>query len=198
MSGSIRGYGERVTRLSRTDPRDRLLSIYLNDHRAAAIAGVALSRRMVRQSDIGEGRAVIQAIADEIADDRRTLERVAQSIGVHANPVKIAAARLAEMAGRLKLNGRVRGHSPLSRLIELESLMAGIDAKRSMWFSLQVARRAEWADIDFEHLASRATDQRDRLVARHRSAAADALRAEGRVLHAVGDPPSRAGTPSHS
>ena len=33
--------------------------------------------------------------------------------------------------GRFKLNGQLRGYSPLSRLVELEILMAGIDAKRS-------------------------------------------------------------------
>jgi hypothetical protein len=179
-----------VARLLQTDTRDRLLSIYLNDHRAGAAAGVALARRIVRQSDVGEAKAVVQAIADEIADDRRTLERIARLTGVRANPAKIAAARLAERLGRLKLNGRLRGRSPLSRVIELEGLMAGIDAKRSLWVSLQVARRPEWAEIDFENLASRATDQRARLVPLHRSAAADALRTDGPLLHAVRATPS--------
>ena len=170
---------------SRTDPGDRFLSIYLNDHRAGAAGGLALARRIVRQSDAGEARDVVQAIAEEIARDRRTLEHAAQLLGVRANPVKIAAARLAERAGRLKLNGRLRERSPLSRLIELEGLLAGIDAKRSLWISLQVAHRAEWADIDFEQLAARATEQRARLVPLHRSAAVDALRAQRSELHAV-------------
>ena len=179
-----------MARRSRTDPSDRFLPIYLNDHRAGAAGGLALARRIVQQSDASEARAVVQALAHEIADDRQALERVARLIGVRANPVKIAAARLAERAGRLKLNGRLLERSPLSRLIELEALLAGVDAKRSLWMSLQVAQRAEWADIDFEQLAARATDQRARLVPLHRSAAADALRAQRRELHAVRVPDS--------
>jgi hypothetical protein len=178
-----------VARPSRTDPPDRFLSIYLNDHRAGAAGGLALARRIARQSDTSEARAVVQTIADEIADDRATLERVARLIGVRANPVKIAAARLAERAGRLKLNGRLRERSPLSPLIELEGLLAGIDAKRSLWISLHVAQRAELSGIDFEQLAARAADQRARLAPLHRSAAADAL-AQRRELHAVRAPDS--------
>jgi hypothetical protein len=32
-------------------------------------------------------------------------------------------------------HGRIRGHSPLSRLIEFEGLATGIDAKRALWLA---------------------------------------------------------------
>lgn len=164
---------------------DRLLAIYLNDHRAGAVGGLALARRIVRQIDSSEARQTVGAIADEIAADRRTLERVARALGVRPNPVKMAAARVAERAGLLKLNGRLVRRSPLSGLLELEGLMAGIEAKRALWTSLSVAGRPELAEIDFEQLASRATEQRTRLMAVHRSVAVGALREARPTMRAV-------------
>jgi hypothetical protein len=155
---------------------DRLLAIYINDHRAGAAGGLSLARRMARQAVAGPVSDVLDEVADEIAEDKATLDHVSQLLGFRANPVKVAMARGAEFAGRLKLNGQLRGTSPLSRLIERETLMAGIDAKRSLWLSLHTARRRELAVIDFERLAQRASDQRDRLTALHRLAAAEALR----------------------
>lgn len=171
------GYPGAVTELTRRST-DRFLEIYINDHRAGAAAGLALARRCARESTPGPVSDVLEAVAADIAEDRDTLERVAQLLGVRANPVKTLAARAAEMAGRLKLNGQLRGTSPLSRLIEREGLLAGIDAKRSLWVSLRTARRPELSEIDFEHLAKRASEQRDQLVPLHRLAAAEALRAD--------------------
>ncbi len=131
---------------------------------------------MASQAPAGPLSDVLDEIAAEIAEDKATLDHVAQLLGVRANPVKTATARVAELAGRFKLNGQLGGTSPLSPLIEREGLMAGIDAKRSLWLSLHTARRRELAVIDFERLAKRASDQRDRLAPLHRLAAAEALR----------------------
>ncbi|HUP71759.1 MAG TPA: hypothetical protein VM282_01810 [Acidimicrobiales bacterium] len=163
----------------RKQSTDRFLAIYINDHRAGAAGGLALARRCARESGPGPVGDVLEELAAEIAEDRDTLEHVAQLLGVRANPVKIAVARIAEVAARLKLNGQLRGYSPLSRLIEREGLMAGIDAKRSLWVSLRTAHRLELAEIDFEHLTQRASEQRDRLLPLHRLAAAEALRGDG-------------------
>ena len=166
------GYPGAVT----SQAKDRFLEIYINDHRAGAAAGLALAKRCARASPPGPVGDVLEAVATEIAEDRATLEHVAQLLGVRANPVKTLAARAAELAARLKLNGQLRGTSPLSRLIEREGLLAGIDAKRSLWVSLRTARRPELSEIDFERLAQRASEQREQLVALHRLAAAEALR----------------------
>ena len=162
----------------RPQSTDRYLAIYINDHRAGAAGGMALAARCARESGPGPAGDVLEEVARDIAEDRATLERVAELLGVRANPVKIGVARMAEMAGRLKLNGQLRGSSPLSRVIETEGLMAGIDAKRSLWVSLRTARRPELAEIAFEQLVNRASDQRDRLMPLHRLAAAEAFRSE--------------------
>jgi hypothetical protein len=44
--------------------------------------------------------------------------------------VKNIAAWGIEKVGRLKLNGQLTGYSPLSRVVELEGLLAGIAGKR--------------------------------------------------------------------
>ena len=170
------GYGRAMTSIRRGFSKDRYLSIYVNDHRAAAAGGVALARRMIRENAGSEfSRDVVEAVAGEIGEDKATLDRVARLLGVRPNGPKIVVARVAELAGRLKLNGQLRGYSPLSRLIEIETLMAGIEAKRCLWVSLQEARRRELAEIDFERLVARAKDQRNQLVPLQRHAADLAL-----------------------
>ena len=69
----------------------------------------------------------------EIVDERQTLRAVMRTLGIDASPLIPAGAWLLEKAGRLKLNGQVRGHSPLSPLVELEGLEAGVSGKRSLW-----------------------------------------------------------------
>ena len=43
-----------------------------------------------------------------------------------------------EWLARLKLNGRLRGYSPVSRLEEFEMLTAGIVTKASLWRTLRI------------------------------------------------------------
>ena len=67
-----------------------------------------------------------------------------------------------ERVGRLKLNGRVRTYSPLSRFIELDFLAIGIDGKKLLWATLRDLAdfRSRLPDVDFEHLIERAERQR--------------------------------------
>ena len=48
---------------------------------------------------------------------------------IRTDPVKDAGGWLLEKAGRLKLNGQLKGYSPLPRLVELEGLALGVTAK---------------------------------------------------------------------
>lgn len=54
-----------------------------------------------------------------------------------SSPDGPAPAWAAEKLVRLKLNGRLRGYSPLSRLLELEMLHIGITGKLELWQALQ-------------------------------------------------------------
>ena len=61
-----------------------------------------------------------------IEDDRRTLEGIAVELGFGESKTKEAVAWVGEKIGRLKLNGQLRGYSPLSRVLELEALAVGV------------------------------------------------------------------------
>jgi hypothetical protein len=152
---------------------ETLLRIYLNDHLGAAAAGVALARRTLRNNRDGDLGRFLAGLVGEIEEDRASLERVLDALGAPRNRVKEGAAKLAERLARLKLNGRVRGYSDLSRLLELEGLMIGVDAKRALWRSLQQTGRT--LPVDLDDLVARAERQRDELEEHRVTAARRAL-----------------------
>jgi hypothetical protein len=151
----------------------RYLSIYLNDHLAGATVGVELARR-VHASNRGDGAfgEPLGRICREIEEDRAALEQAIDRLGLSRSCVKPAGAWVAEKLGRLKLNGRLRGYSPLSRLLELEGLMIGITGKMALWKTLAELEPAQGLGIDFAQLAARAAEQRSAVEDLHRLAGA--------------------------
>jgi hypothetical protein len=149
----------------------RYLSIYLNDHLAGATVGVELARR-VHASNQGNGAfgESLGRICREIEEDRAALEQAIDRLGLSRSRVKPAGAWVVEKLGRLKLNGRLRGYSPLSRLLELEGLMIGITGKMALWKTLDALEDAEDVGIDFAQLAARAAEQRSAVEDLHRLA----------------------------
>ena len=156
----------------------KLVAIYLNDHYAAATAGFEVGRRASRENEGSELGTFLRGLLSEIVDDRRTLLQLMTRVGVSRSAPKTVAAWAAEKVGRLKLNGQLTGYSPLSRLLELEALAAGIEGKRSLWLALarvgDADRRLD--AFDLEALAERARSQRERLEPYRLAAAAEALR----------------------
>jgi|SRR5436305_12600022 len=154
-----------------------LLSIYLNDHLAGATAGAELARRVAgsnRQTSFG---SVLSELAKEIEEDRRTLLQIMRRLDVRQDRLKTLASWGAEKAGRLKLNGRIIGYSPLSRLEELEGLTIGVEGKLALWQALREthADDSRLRGIDLEELIKRARSQRRRLERQRRNAAAEAI-----------------------
>jgi hypothetical protein len=148
-----------------------LTRIYINDHRAGAAGGLALARRSEhnnRGSTLGDALATI---VRELAADELILTAIADRLSISNDPIKRLLGRAGELFGRLKANGRLREYSPLSRVVELEMLLAGIDAKRSLWRSLGATRATTLPEFDFSELEERATQQRGLLVPFHRTAA---------------------------
>ena len=160
------------------------LRVYVNDHRAGAEAGIALMERCRGSNEGSPLAALLAELVAELREDREALAAVAQSLDLAPNPMKPVLARVAEVVGRLKLNGRLTSYSPTSRLLELEALLAGIDAKRSLWGALDAAGISPPPGVRFAHLADRATEQRRRLVPHHAEAARVALAAGSpQLLH---------------
>lgn len=156
----------------------RLLAIYLNDHLAGATGGVELARR-ARASNRGAklGEA-LEGICTEIEADRATLERVMEQLNVKRNTAKVAGAWAAEKLGRLKLNGRLRGYSPLSRVIELEMLHIGVTGKIQLWQALEETQSSRLAQFDLPGLTERAEAQRATIERLRLDAAREAFAGE--------------------
>lgn len=126
--GYVRGMATGETR--------KFLAIYLNDHVAAAAAGVDLARRAAqgrRGSDAGER---LERLADDIMVDRGALLAMLRSLGIPVRQYKCVAMWAAEKAARLKPNGRLRSRSPLSGLVELEALRLAVEGKAAGWRTL--------------------------------------------------------------
>jgi hypothetical protein len=155
---------------------DRFLAIYLNDHLAGAALGVELARRLrsSNQGDAEFGQPLRQLCA-EIEADRETLVRLMEHLNVRRDPVKPALAKVAEKLGRLKPNGRLRTYSPLSRVLELEILSAGVGGKLQLWNALEQSYGESLEGFDFHDLAARADRQGQRLEDLHLAAAQRAL-----------------------
>src|SRR5579862_2911052 len=115
----------------------RLFAIYLRDHYAGSAAGLDLVQRLQRQNRDEAYADELAALAVAIAADRQKLARLMDVLGVRPDPVKVIIARVGERLARLKRNGRLLSYSPLSRLIELETLLLGITGKRALWAALK-------------------------------------------------------------
>ncbi|CAM5572514.1 hypothetical protein [Streptomyces avidinii] len=146
----------------------RLLAIYLNDHLAGASSGVSLIRRMARAHRGTPAGPPLAELAEQIAEDRESLREIMTALDVPAQWHRVVVGRLAEKAGRVKLNGHLVSRSPLSDVLELEAMRIGVEGKASLWQSLGLL--ADTAD----HLDRAAVD---RLLtrARHQAAVLDRL-----------------------
>jgi hypothetical protein len=138
---------------------------YLNDHRAGATAGTALVRRLWRSNRRTEWGPIIERVAESIEQDLVVLDEVRAAAGVSGGDLKRVAALLIERAGRLKLNGHLLTYSPLSRVLELETLMSAVRGKQSLWVALHTAgpSHPEWSDFDFAALEKRGSEQLETL-----------------------------------
>ena len=156
-----------------TRSKRRLLDIYLRDHRAGAVAGRRLAKRLARENPHPQWTP-LREVAREINADETTLEIIMKLLGVSEGTLKKVAAVAIELVERLKPNGRLVGYSSLSRVVELESLMSGVIAKRRLWVSLrQLAQEGDGTlrRMDFEELDRRAVHQLTTLASLHDSAA---------------------------
>ena len=129
----------------------RLLGIYLNDQLALGVAGRELARRAASENTGSELGAFLDRLARDVAEDVDMLEAVMQRLEIPLSRMKRPLALVAERVGRLKPNGQLRGYSPLSRFLELESLALGLDGKKLLWANLGdlahtyvLEQRREW------------------------------------------------------
>src|SRR3954469_23847154 len=155
----------------------KYLAIYLNDHLTSATGAVELVKRIAKQYEGDELGRLGAALRPELEEDREALLGVMGTLGAGVDRAKVAAGWAAEKAGRLKLNGHVRGSSPLSPLVELEGLLLTIESNRRLWEALEaVPEVAERAGPQRLHeLRERAERQLEHAEERRRAVLATAL-----------------------
>jgi hypothetical protein len=154
----------------------KYLATYLNDHLAGSTGGLALARRAASENQGTELGAFLSELSEEIAADRETLKDIMGALGVGADHMKIVAARTFELVGRLKPNAQLRGYSPLSPLVELETLKLGIQGKLALWRALGEVAGTPPLDAErLNDLAARAERQAADVEARRLEVAREAL-----------------------
>lgn len=118
---------------------------------------------------------MLRELTRQMVGERAEFISIMSRLGVPRDPIKLVTAWALERLGRLKLNGQIRGYSPLSRLWELEGLKLAATAKGSLWRSLReiAAFDDRIAGVDFGRLIAQADEQIEALE-RHRLEAARA------------------------
>jgi len=163
-----------ATTATGTSVQGRYLAVYLNDHLAGSTAIVELVRRAAREHEGTELGGFLARLGADISQDRQALRRVMDAAGARPDCLKILAAWAAEKVGRLKLNGRLTGRSPLSPFVELEAIEVGVYGKLLLWQVLRDRRPPGAGAVDLDELIRRAQRQLDE-VERHRRDAAEPL-----------------------
>lgn len=156
-----------------------LLGTYLNDHLAGAQAGSELAQKISSENSGTELGVFLAELANDIEQDRGTLEDLMGRLGIDKDPVKTATGWIIEKFTRLKLSDTLTGSTDLKHLLEFETLSLGIEGKLAMWRSLQKIKDndAELAAVDLEGLVKRAEGQRAALEEHRMQAVTGALTA---------------------
>ncbi len=113
-----------------------LLTVYCNDHLAAAAGGIGLVERMLRVHARCEHAPSLRSLHAELLEERAGLQRMMAALGLPVRRSKQLAVRLAQKLSWFKPNGRLVRRSPLSTVVEYEFLTAAVLAKRAGFESL--------------------------------------------------------------
>jgi hypothetical protein len=156
---------------------ERYLAIYMNDQLALGVLWREVARRAARENEGSDAGAALQRVASAIGEDVETFEQMMARLEIPKTPAKPLLAIVGERFGRLKLNGQLRGYSPLSRFEELDFLLMGLDGKVVLWTNLRdhAGLGARLPDVDFDALIDRARQQRALLEPFHAEAGREAL-----------------------
>ncbi len=152
-----------------SDDARHWLKVYLRDHRGGAAFGQSLARRSQEANAGTELGDTLVVVAREIEEDRRSLDSIMATLGIKPSLVKLAFAKVADVAARPKLHGRLQANTPVSRVLQLEALTASILTKRHLWQALAAAA-GEIPSLDRDELArliDRSDAQIDRLEVHH-------------------------------
>lgn len=156
------------------------LKTYLIDHAALALSVLELAKRAKNSNPEGELGAFLTEIIPTLEGERETLKEMLRRIKSCDSLLKNFAAWGAEKVGRFKLNDSLFTYSDLSRVVELEALLAATEVKTAMWDALEALAmtRPDFRDLDIGRHLRKSKIIGERLRAFHRTAAHRALGTE--------------------
>jgi len=156
------------------------LKTYLVDHAALTLSVLELAKRTKSSNPEGELGEFLTGIIPILEAERKTLKEMLRRNKGRDSSLKNFAAWGAEKAGRFKLNGSLFSYSDLSRVVELEALLAVTEGKTAMWEALQTLAmtRSDFRDLDLGGYLRKNKSMGEKLRAFHRTAAHRALRHE--------------------
>lgn len=154
------------------------LHIYLNDHLAGSVAALDLLDHLISTSKDAQWTAFFSTLRADIEADQSVLQNLLRRVGGDESVVRKAGAWLMEKIGRLKLQLMAENNAPGLHQA-LEGLALGITGKRALWRSLEAAEETvpELQGPDYEQLAARALEQRERVETQGLKVAPVALQA---------------------
>jgi hypothetical protein len=151
------------------------LEIYLNDHLAGSVVALELLEDLER-----EGTGITQALAELRADieaDRKELKGLMDRLGISESSTRKVSAWLTEKLARVKMRVDDKASGSLRLLESLETVALGIHGKLALWLALSAVSdiSPELRSVDYEVLAHRAQEQRQRVEVLRLNAAKAAL-----------------------
>ncbi|GAA5226365.1 hypothetical protein [Paeniglutamicibacter antarcticus] len=145
------------------------LPFYLRDHMAGARTGVRLFDRVAQGHSRHQVRTEVARTHGEVEQDCRALRVMMTDLGMRQVSLTMFMGVFGELVGRLKPNGAIFKRSIGADVLELEALVAAVEAKARLWETL-IALSGSIPELDSEklrHLQDRAGDQRDTLIGLH-------------------------------
>jgi len=109
------------------------ISIYLNDHLAIMSAESELIQRTARANPSTPLSECLWEIFTELRQQKDAVTAAIDRRGGQVSLIKQNAAWLLEKLGRLKFNGTVASYADLSRVVEIEAMIAAGEARLTMW-----------------------------------------------------------------
>jgi hypothetical protein len=148
---------------------DTHLRTYLNDHLAACITKIELARRCLSNNRNTELAGTLEGTIVFLQKDRERIKLLLQRIQGTEDVVKQLGGWALEKVGRLKLNNSFFRYSDLSRVIELETLLVGVEASIKMWDGLETTRKGDprFSDTQFAESREEALRILEELKERH-------------------------------
>jgi hypothetical protein len=139
------------------------LAIYLNDHLAGSLITIEILEHL--ETEASDFVSDLEALKADIEADRKQLKTLMDRLGITESRVQKVTSWIAEQVSEAKFEADDESRGTLRRLERLEAIGVGIDGKSALWRALNAAADTapELRGIDYEHLAQRAHEQRNRV-----------------------------------